>query len=94
MKQMAIIYGALALSVIVILWQRNSINSLEHELTLCQLSEQNLKSSIDTQNKAIEEMQVKIKETPKRDLKHITIKDNTCQSELKAYKELFREFNK
>lgn len=93
-KMIIALAGALAVSVILNLFQQNSIDKLKHNLTLCQLSETNLKDSINEQNKEIEKMRVKIKATPKRDLQHITIKDNTCESELKAYKDLFKEFNK
>lgn len=53
-------------------------------------------TNLELQNQKIRELSVEIKPTEIKEverIKKIFIKDNTCESELKAYKELFNEIN-
>lgn len=66
----------------------------ENELLKAKLDAANIKLKL--QNQKIQELSVEIKPAEIKEverIKKIYIKDNTCESELKAYKELFNEAN-
>lgn len=66
----------------------------ENELLKAKLDAANIKLKL--QNQKIQELSVEIKPAEIKEtkrIKKIFVKDNTCESELKAYKELFNEAN-
>lgn len=92
----------LSLAVVFIYFSKNSqITSLKDEKTSLQTDlikeKTNLKTCEDKrreQNKQIEEMKVEVTyKEPEiiEKINNIYLKDKTCESELKAYKELFND---
>ncbi|MBZ7981958.1 hypothetical protein AVBRAN12640_05350 [Campylobacter sp. RM12640] len=72
----------------------NNDLSKENELLKTKLNAANI--NLDFQNERIKALSVEIKPTEIKEverIKKIYVKDNTCEAELKAYKELFNEIN-
>ncbi len=98
----AILFIVLGLIVVFIYFSKNSqITSLKDEKTSLQTDlikeKTNLKTCKDKmqeQNKKIEDMRVEVTyKEPEiiEKINNIYLKDKTCESELKAYKELFND---
>lgn len=72
----------------------NSDLSKENELIKTKLNTAN--ANLELQNQKIQELSVEVKPVQVKEVERIRkiyIKDNTCESQLKAYKELFDENN-
>lgn len=93
---------ALGLSLAFIHFSKEAeIKTLKDEkivtLQKLDLANDNLKkcdAKVDEQNKKIEDMKVEVTYIEPKSIekvKNVFIKDSTCESELKAYKELFNE---
>lgn len=83
------------------LYQQRQIDNLKSELvnermflSLCSSNAAQLQEALNNQNEFIEslERKIEVKAAPK--FENITIRDNTCESELRAYKSLFSELAK
>lgn len=84
---------ALVLSNLAFYFVNNDL-SKENELLKTKLNAANI--NLDFQNERIKALSVEVKPQEIKEIeriKKIYIKDNTCESELKAYKELFHEAN-
>ena len=87
--------------LITYLSKEDEIKTLKDEkiaiLKKLDLANDNLKkcdAKVDEQNKKIEDMKVEVTYIEPKSIekvKNVFIKDSTCESELKAYKELFNE---
>lgn len=80
------------------LYQQRQIGNLKSELanermdlSLCSGNAARLQEALNNQNEFIESLKqkIEIKESPK--FENVIIRDNTCESELQAYKDLFKE---
>lgn len=103
MVKMALIGSVTLLIAISVeaLWQQKQLDELKSELanehmnlSLCSENVARLQEALNNQNNFVESLKhkIEIKESPK--FENIIIRDNTCESELQAYKGLFRELAK
>lgn len=71
---------------------QKTIYRLEIQSNLDKQSIKDLQSSINKQNNHIKQLEVKISEKPKviTKIQEIVVKDTSCESELDAYKQLFK----
>ena len=85
-------------SLSFIFWLYNSaLKEISQLETNIQIKEQNiiqLDSALTEQNKRIKELEVFKTKVNTDSVDRITIKDNTCESKLKGYLELFKELGK
>lgn len=103
MAKMALI-GAISLlivSTVEILWQQKKIDTLKTEIAhermnfdICASNAAKLQEALNNQNDFIESLEhkIEVKEAPK--FENVIIRDSTCEAELHAYKELFKELAK
>ena len=97
----ALLIGAgtlLIASTAEVLWQQQKIDNQKGELNfmktnleICSRNGARLQEALDIQNDFVESMKrkVEVKEAPK--FENVIIKDNSCNGELQAYKDLFQE---
>lgn len=83
------------------LWQQKQLDNLKAELanermnlSLCSSNAARLQEALNNQNDFVESLKhkIEIKEAPK--FENVIIRDNTCEAELQAYKDLFKELAK
>lgn len=88
-------------SSIEVLWQQRTIDTLKTELAhermnfeICASNGAKLQEALNNQNDFIESLEhkIEVKEAPK--FENVIIRDNTCEAELQAYKDLFKELAK
>lgn len=75
-------------------YYKDKSDDLQIEIALRDASIASLTGAIDDQNKAIKDLEVKVKYSPTSSLEHIVVEDKSCEAELKAYKKLFKEMSK
>lgn len=94
-------FTLLIASTAEVLWQQKKIDNLKEELShkqmnleVCSSNAAKLQEALNNQNDFIEslERKIEIKDAPK--FENVIIKDDTCESELQAYKDLFKELAK
>ncbi len=96
------LYSSIILLVFLIILgnlYNNSLKELgskETEIILYKSQIQSLRISLDKQNKLIKSLEVKESKKPKEieTIKNIYVKDTTCNSQLEAYKKLFKELGR
>ena len=95
---LAMLCAILALGLCFFVWQNSS---LKQDLFLKDLALQqanlNLKElnlAIEKQNEAFKNLQVQKSKVNTTAIKEITIKDSSCEAELRGYKELFKELGR
>ena len=81
-----------------VLWQQKNIDTLKAELAhehlnaeICSANAAKLQEALNNQNEFIESLEHKIEVKAAPKFENVIIKDNTCEAELQAYKDLFRE---
>lgn len=83
------------------LWQQKTIDTLKTEIAhermnfdICASNAAKLQEALNNQNDFIESLEhkIEVKEAPK--FENVIIRDSTCESELQAYKSLFKELAK
>lgn len=93
------LFVALLSLLIVFLTGQNA--KLKEQLGIAQLeiavktdNQNKLLESLEKQNDAFKALKVSQTQANTQGIEKITLKDSTCQAELKAYKELFKELSK
>lgn len=72
--------------------QENAL--LKANLELEKANTQNLKLSLEKQNQALKQLQVKATQKDTTKIDRIVVKDSSCEAVLQGYKELFKELGK
>lgn len=72
--------------------QENAL--LKANLELEKANTQNLKLSLEKQNQALKQLQVKATQKDTTKIDRIVVKDSSCEAQLQGYKELFKELGK
>lgn len=93
--------GAITLLIVMsaeVLWQQKNIDTLKAELAherlnaeICSANAAKLQEALNNQNEFIESLEHKIEVKAAPKFENVTIKDSTCEAELQAYKDLFKE---
>lgn len=95
------LYGvivSLFVSLMLIGWlYKNALSEIANLEASLQIERENtttLKMAIDKQNSAIKALEVKATQVNTSAVDKITIKDSSCEAELRGYKDLFKELGK
>lgn len=92
------VVGSLFVGLCIVAWlykgalQENAL--LKANLELEKANTQNLKLSLEKQNQALKQLQVKATQKDTTKIDRIVVKDSSCQAQLEGYKQLFKELGK